>query len=91
VRVRASSPISVGLADFFAGIAADWRGWTGSREWASLDGELTLRAESDRTGHVYLRARLRHGAPAEWLVAVVLVLEGGQLDRLAPWHACSIA
>jgi hypothetical protein len=80
---RVGSYLSGGLGDFFSGLAADWTGWAGAREWGSLEGELTLRAESDRTGHVYLRVRLRRGAPAEWEVEVALVLEAGQLGRLA--------
>ena len=77
------SYLSAGLGEFFAGLAASWTGWAGVREWGSLEGELTLRAESDRTGHVYLTVRLRRGAPPEWEVEAALVLEAGQLERLA--------
>ena len=75
--------LSSGFADFFAGLATDWRGWSGHRRWASLEGELALTAESDRTGHVYLRVHLHDGAPARWEVEAELVLEAGQLERLA--------
>lgn len=75
--------LSGGFADFFAGLAVDWRGWTGNRTWTSLEGELTLTAESDRTGHVYLRVHLQDGAPARWEVEAELVLEAGQLERIA--------
>jgi hypothetical protein len=33
-----------GLADFFAALEADWRGWSGSRRWESLEGELSIEA-----------------------------------------------
>ncbi len=72
-----------GFADFFGGLATDWRGWKGERGWHALEGELSLKAESDRTGHVYLSVELRDGAPPRWQVKAALVLEAGQLDRLA--------
>ena len=75
--------LSSGLADFFAALEADWRGWSGQRSWASLEGELALTAESDRTGHVYLHVHLHDGAPARWEVEAELVLEAGQLEGLA--------
>lgn len=75
--------LSGGIGDFFGGLAAEWQGWTGSRTWTSLEDELTLAAESDRTGHVYLHVRLQDGHPARWTVDANLVLEAGQLERLA--------
>jgi hypothetical protein len=78
-----SRHMSLGLAGFFAGIAADWTGWDGVREWRSFEGELTLHAESQRTGHVHLRVDLRCGTPPDWKAQAGLLLESGQLDRLA--------
>jgi hypothetical protein len=80
---RVGTYLSSGFADFFAGLAADWRGWTGHRRWASLEGELAFTAESDRAGHVYLHVHLHDGAPARWEVEAELVLEAGQLERVA--------
>lgn len=80
---RVGTYMSDGLGDFFGQLADDWRGWTGEREWESLEGELRLRAEADRTGHVYLRIRLQGGAPDRWTVDALLVLEAGQLQRMA--------
>jgi hypothetical protein len=80
---RVGTYLSGGLADFFAGLAAEWRGWRGRRTWSSLEDELTLAAESDRTGHVYLRVHLHDGSPARWTVEAELVLEAGQLEQLA--------
>ena len=72
-----------GFADFFGGLATDWKGWKGAREWRALEGELKLKADSDRTGHVHLSVELRDGAPPRWQVNAALVLEAGQLDGLA--------
>lgn len=82
-QARVGSYMCEGLGDFFAGMADDWKGWSGSRTWASLEGELRLSAESDRTGHVYLGAHLHDGAPARWTVELGLIVEAGQLERLA--------
>jgi hypothetical protein len=72
-----------GLAEFFAGIAADWRGWKGSRTWESLEGTFALDAGVDRTGHVALTARLNDDTPWHWRVQSVLIADAGQLERLA--------
>ena len=48
-----------------------------------LEGELVLRAESDRTGHVTLRIHLHDGAPARWTVETALILEAGSLEHVA--------
>jgi hypothetical protein len=72
-----------GLGDFFSRLAADWRGWTGLREWSSLENDLTLSAENQRGGGIVLRVRLHHGAPPYWELDFGLGLESGQLDRLA--------
>jgi hypothetical protein len=78
-----SSYLSEGLDTFFESLAADWRGWIGERRWSSLEGEFTLRAECDRSGHVYLEAVLHSGAPPVWSATVNLIVEAGQLERLA--------
>ena len=80
---RVSSYQSVGLPKFFNDLAAHWRGWSGEKAWQSCEGEFVLRAESDRTGHVFLTAALTDGAPARWEVSAVLTLEAGQLEHLA--------
>lgn len=75
------------LADFFAGLANDWRGWSGVREWASIESDLRIEARHQH-GHVQLRIILRHDL-AEWgdngwTAAADLVLEPGeQLSRVA--------
>ncbi len=39
------------LEEFFAGLAADWRGWSGTREWTSLESDLSIEARHEY-GHV---------------------------------------
>ena len=59
-RVYAFEPASH-LSGFFRDLAADWRGWQGTKEWASLEGELRFSATCDSTGHISLSVRLRSG------------------------------
>lgn len=74
---------SFGINEFFADLARDWRGWTDVRTWSSLEGELEIRATSDRSGHIYLEVALHDGAPARWAATVNLVVEAGQLTTIA--------
>lgn len=78
-----SSYMFDGFADFLESLAVDWKGWKGERKWDSLEGELSLKAKADRTGHVYLSIEIRDGAPPRWQVTASLLLEAGQLDRIA--------
>jgi hypothetical protein len=81
--IRVSSYLSHGLGDYFGEIATNWTGWPGERAWSSLEGELAVRATSDRTGHVYLTVALRRESPAQWHLEARLTLEAGQLERIA--------
>ena len=74
---------SVGLPEFFAQMARDWRGWVDTREWEAFEGELRLSATMDRTGHISLVVELENGFGLKWTAKAILVLEAGQLDRLA--------
>jgi hypothetical protein len=81
--VRVSSYLSGGFWEFFAEIAAEWKGWSGTRDWSSLEGELTLSATSDRGGHITLTAVLLNQQPFTWRLEGQVVLEAGQLERIA--------
>jgi len=90
-RLRASARIvsklfrgrsTEGLEEFFKGIAADWKGWDGKREWVSVERDLYLSATGDR-GRVDLRIHLHYAAPPEWELDFTLPLEASQLDQLA--------
>lgn len=82
-QARVGIYLSTGLAGLFGEMASQWRGWEGRKTWSSLEGELHLTAEADRTGHVTLVAQLKEGAPSVWSLELVLVVEAGQLERLA--------
>lgn len=70
------------LAAFAAQIAADWRGWDGTRTWESVEGDLRIEARHD--GHVDLRVVLRDGPTWTWTATALLRLEPGeQLSAIA--------
>jgi len=75
--------MSQGLALLFEYFSANWKGWQGSKNWKSLEGELSISARSDSLGHVFLDVSLRDGAPAKWILQTSMMLEAGGLPKLA--------
>jgi hypothetical protein len=73
-------------ASLFAEMAERWQGWPGDLEWESLEYEFALRCSHDRRGHIRIGVRLGsqmgHWAFA-WEVQTAVMVEAGQLDRLA--------
>ncbi len=72
-----------GFGGFFTEIAANWKGWTGRREWKSLEGDLKLDAENGGSGAVSIGVYLHYGAPAQWKVQFAMSVESARLDQLA--------
>ena len=71
-------------APLFAKMSAHWRGWEGAFDWESPEGELSLRCEQDRAGHVSLRVGLRSGpGEADWALETTVMAEAGQLEEIA--------
>ncbi|MEX2298377.1 MAG: DUF6228 family protein [Dongiaceae bacterium] len=69
---------------FFDLLAADWKGWTGSRAHESRDGHLKLAATSDALGHVALHLTLRDRiGDSDWLCEYTLTVEAGRLGEMA--------
>lgn len=75
------------LADFFAGLVADWRGWSGTREWTSLESDLKIEARHEY-GHVQLHVTLHNALEGwgshGWRASADVTLEPGeQLSRIS--------
>jgi hypothetical protein len=82
--VYAHETAECSLARFFRELAVHWKGWPGKKEWRSLEGELSLAATIDSTGHISLSVRLRSGPyPFDWGLSAVLLMEAGQLEQIA--------
>jgi hypothetical protein len=72
------------LATFFSNLAKDWQGWTGEKTWKSIEGEMALRATTDRLGHVTLNVRLTAPpSPPAWRFEGNVLIEAGMLEGLA--------
>lgn len=91
--VRMSGPVTVSVnaydiaphrwAEFFDDLAANWRGWEGSKAHESLEGHVKVTATCDRTGHVTAHVVLRGDSADGWRVEDRIHLEVGQLDVIA--------
>ena len=66
------------LEDYLSGLAADFRGWVGIREWRSLEGQFGIDATWANRGRVTLRFRLRPpGYAAGWEVSAEFEVDAG--------------
>ena len=75
------------LADFFDGLVADWRGWSDTRQWRSLEGDLSIEGRYEYR-HVQLRITLRAygsgwGNEGWKAMADLTVDPGEQLSQIA--------
>jgi Family of unknown function (DUF6228) len=81
------------LADFFADLACDWRGWTGERSWRALEGEMAIEAWHDGRANVMITVTIKPPwmtfAKDAWSVRAVFTLEAG--EQLSGVRPCSTA
>jgi uncharacterized protein DUF6228 len=82
--LRAESSVSSyesegnGLAAFLEQLAADWRGWAGTRSWDSHHA-LAVEARHDGRGNVWLRFTLRsRRSSGGWTASAEVDLAAGQ-------------
>lgn len=82
-KVYAFEPYN-NLSQFFNDLAAHWRGWNGEKQWSSLEGEFTLKCESDSCGHVFMEVVLKSGLyEDDWSVQTGISIDAGQLEEIA--------
>jgi hypothetical protein len=76
---------SYGLAELFEAMAKQWRGWTGEMNWSSIEGEFAITCTRDKLGHITLNIEMRQdfGDLEPWRLRAGLVVDAGQLDRIA--------
>lgn len=69
---------SADLREFFNGLTTDWRGWTGTRTYESIEGDLLL--EATHTGsRVKLGFTLQDpSCPEEWCVRGTVTIDAGE-------------
>jgi hypothetical protein len=66
-----------GLAELFRRVASDWRGFSDSRSFASLEGNLCIDCTHDGIGTVEIEVVLRDPSPPTWSTAATLHFGGG--------------
>jgi hypothetical protein len=72
------------LASFFEDLAANWKGWEGTKEWSSVEGDFNLSCDSDSLGHIAMKVTLKSGLyEDDWCVLVVINIDAGQLEEIA--------
>jgi len=81
-EVLASTYVSGPPTSLFDDMATSWTGWSGSKDWHAVDGDLSLTATSTSLGKVTLVVEMSANSGDDTLKAT-LKLEAGGLDRIA--------
>jgi hypothetical protein len=75
------------LPSWLSGLADEFRGWSGTKTWESLEHDATIVATHDGVGHVSLLVTLRGPRgyePGAWQASVTLSVDAGEdMARLA--------
>ena len=79
---RASTYLSGSPSRMFREMAAEWRGWKGTKDWSDLESRVKLAGSADSTGHITLTVELV-GSDSESHLRVALRFDAGQLDEMA--------
>jgi hypothetical protein len=84
ISVYSYEPRGTDVVGFFRDLASHWDGWTGKKEWSSLEGEFQLSASMDSTGHVNLDIEMRSGHDDyAWSIKTTLLIEAGHLSQIS--------
>lgn len=74
-----------GIARLFQEAASEWRGWSGTKCWESLEGEFKIELKADKTGHITINVDINHdcGNSEPWRLKSCIMIEAGQLETIA--------
>ena len=67
-----------GLAEFLAGLDADFRGWDGKRHWRSLEGDLSIEATHAGQSVILATTLLRDRKADAWSLTIPLMVSPGE-------------
>jgi hypothetical protein len=70
-------------SQLFDELAESWEGWKGVKTWLSMESELEFEATCDLTGHITLNTRIPGHESGKWFTQAKVMIEAGQLRRLA--------
>ena len=72
------------ITNLFDYLATNWRGWTGTQQWASIEGELTLKCTWQKSGKVNIETTLLSGHyDDDWSAQLIIYVEPNQLDQIS--------
>jgi hypothetical protein len=72
------------LGALFQVMASEWKGWSGTKEWASIEREFIIECTADGRGHVAIRVVLQNQMCEEpWKLEAVLNTDSGLLAQYA--------
>jgi len=72
------------LVSLFRFMAKEWKGWEGSQEWTSIEGEFGISATCDNLGHILLTLTFKEfDGPENWKANVQLFIDSGQTETIA--------
>lgn len=80
-KVYAFDPRNEPCWCYFEDLANHWRGWSGEKQWNSLEGEFTISTESDALGHIAMKIMLE--SHESWSARIIIDLDAGQLEDIA--------
>jgi hypothetical protein len=72
-----------GLQELIASTAKEYKGWSGTKRWVSLEAQLRIEATSDRTGHATFLFSLGQMLGAGWNTTLQITLDVMERERLA--------
>ena len=81
-EVLASTYVNGPPTTLFDDMATSWTGWSGSKDWHAIDGDLSFGATITSLGNVTLVVEMSANSGDDTLKAT-LKLEAGSLDRIA--------
>jgi hypothetical protein len=77
-----STFMSAPLDAWFQGMADEWTGWQGEKNWGDLESRVTLSATAEATGHIRIKVTLT-GPDYDSELRVNIMFDAGQLESMA--------
>ena len=71
------------LAGIFKEMAENWKGWSGSKEWAALEEEFSISCSITSTGIVTAKFFLTPGLDREWELKSSVSFGAGELEVIS--------
>lgn len=86
--LRASTTVylyddNLSLLKFFEELSKNWQGWEGTKNWKSLEGDLSIQCSTDKLGHVAFNLEIsNNNIEPSWTLRTTVMAEAGNLNDL---------